>query len=251
MLFYRKTCSLHHHPLSYLFLGIKTSLAVITCCAIVIFGFYIGSDGEVNFSLIGTIFGVLSSLFVSLNSIYTKKMIPIVDNNSWKLCFYVSLQFACYLKNNMNSTILFIPLILAFERGIILEHIKAFASPVFWTVMNAAGVFGFLIGIVTIAQISLTSPLTHNISGTAKACVQTIVAVVFLGDKLSLRSAFGTFLVLFGTFLYSLVRSREMDLEKAKKKAQADEAFVNENSDAAGSDTKDTEVKPLLGRKEQ
>lgn len=75
--------------------------------------------------------------------------------------------------------------------------------------------------------------------------------MVFLGDKLSLRSAFGTFLVLFGTFLYSLVRSREMDLEKAKKKAQADEAFVNENSDAVGSDTKDTEVKPLLSRKEQ
>ena len=74
---------------SYLFLGISTSLPVIACCGIVIFGFYIGADGEVNFSLIGTLFGVMSSLFVSLNSIYTKKMIPIVDNNSWKLCFYV------------------------------------------------------------------------------------------------------------------------------------------------------------------
>ena len=76
---------------SYLFLGISTSLPVIACCGIVIFGFYIGADGEVNFSLIGTLFGVMSSLFVSLNSIYTKKMIPIVDNNSWKLCFYVCL----------------------------------------------------------------------------------------------------------------------------------------------------------------
>ena len=74
---------------SYLFLGIKTSFAVIGCCLVVIFGFYVGADAEVNFSLVGTIFGVLSSLFVSLNSIYTKKMIPIVDNNSWKLCFYV------------------------------------------------------------------------------------------------------------------------------------------------------------------
>lgn len=204
--------------LSYLFLGISTSLPVIACCGIVIFGFYIGADGEVNFSLIGTLFGVMSSLFVSLNSIYTKKMIPIVDNNSWKLCFY----------NNMNSTILFTPLILILERNVIMEHWKAFYSPVFWTVMNAAGVFGFLIGIVTIAQISLTSPLTHNISGTAKACVQTLVAVLFLGDKMSIRSAIGTFFVLFGTFLYSLVRNHEMDREKAKKKA-ADEAFVKDN----------------------
>ena len=72
--------------------------------------------------------------------------------------------------------------------------------------MNLAGIFGFLIGIVTIAQIRLTSPLTHNISGTAKACVQTLVAVLFLGDKMSRRSAFGTFCVLFGSFMYSLVR---------------------------------------------
>ena len=74
---------------SYVFLGIKTSVAVLICCGVVIFGFYIGSDGEIDFSLLGTVFGVLSSLFVSLNSIYTKKMIPLVENNSWKLCFYV------------------------------------------------------------------------------------------------------------------------------------------------------------------
>ena len=76
--------------LSYLMLGITTSFPVIVCCSIVIFGFYVGSEGEVDFSLMGTLFGVCSSLFVSLNSIFTKKMIPIVDNNSWKLCFYVS-----------------------------------------------------------------------------------------------------------------------------------------------------------------
>lgn len=75
--------------LSYLFLHIVTSLSVIVCCSIVIFGFYVGSEGEVDFSLTGTLFGVCSSLFVSLNSIFTKKMIPIVDNNSWKLCFFV------------------------------------------------------------------------------------------------------------------------------------------------------------------
>lgn len=77
---------------SYLFLNIRTSFKVIVCCLIVIFGFFIGADGEINFSLVGTLFGVFSSLFVSLNSICTKKMISIVDNNSWKLCFYVRLN---------------------------------------------------------------------------------------------------------------------------------------------------------------
>ena len=114
----------------------------------------------------------------------------------------------------MNSSVLFIPLIWILERKIIVENASAFASLSFWFTMNAAGFFGFLIGIVTIAQISLTSPLSHNISGTAKACVQTLIAVLFLGDEMSAQSVLGTVCVLFGTFMYSLVRSKEMDRNK-------------------------------------
>ena len=46
----------------------------MACLALVFMGFWVGADGEVNFSLIGTLSGVISSLFVSLNSIYTKKV---------------------------------------------------------------------------------------------------------------------------------------------------------------------------------
>ena len=109
--------------------------------------------------------------------------------------------------------------------------------------MTLAGIFGFLIGIVTIAQISLTSPLTHNISGTAKASVQTIIAVLFFGDKMTFRSAIGTIMVLGGTFLYSLVRSREMDREKARKQAEAASNLYNNSS---SQENKDSEGLPLL-----
>ena len=108
-----------------------------------------------------------------------------------------------------------------------------------------AGIFGFLIGIVTIAQISLTSPLTHNISGTAKACVQTIIAVLFLGDKMSLRSVFGTICVLFGTFMYSLVRNYEMD--QKKKQSPVIKGLVKPVNDP----DEDPEGKPLLIKREQ
>ena len=143
----------------------------------------------------------------------------------------------------MNASFLFIPLIVVFERSIISSHMSSFYSMVFWGVMTLAGIFGFLIGIVTIAQISLTSPLTHNISGTAKASVQTIIAVLFFGDKMSFRSAIGTVMVLGGTFLYSLVRSREMDREKARKQA---EAASNLNDDLSSQENKDSEGLPLL-----
>ena len=143
----------------------------------------------------------------------------------------------------MNASFLFIPLIIVFERSIISSHMSSFYSMVFWGVMTLAGIFGFLIGIVTIAQISLTSPLTHNISGTAKASVQTIIAVLFFGDKMSFRSAIGTIMVLGGTFMYSLVRSREMDREKARKQA---EAASNLYDNSSSQENKDSEGLPLL-----
>ena len=140
----------------------------------------------------------------------------------------------------MNSCFLFIPMILLFESSIIKQFFSYFFSGTYWLVMTLAGVFGFLIGIVTIAQISLTSPLTHNISGTAKASVQTLIAVQFLGDRMSLRSFIGTVCVLSGTFMYSLVRSHEMD--KNKKSSPMVKGRLSEDMDI--------EEKPLLTKRE-
>jgi len=39
----------------------------------------------------------------------------------------------------------------------------------------SVGIMGFAIGLVTVMQVKATSPLTHNISGTAKAAVQVSV----------------------------------------------------------------------------
>ena len=68
-------------------------------------GFIIGINGEIDFSLVGTAAGVISSVFVSLNSIFTARMLPVVDNDKSMLLYY----------NNLNATILFIPLIFMFE----------------------------------------------------------------------------------------------------------------------------------------
>jgi GDP-fucose transporter C1 len=153
--------------LSRLILGSPTSLKTLLCLGIVIAGFFMGANGEVNFSMIGTMFGIMSSLFVSLNSIFTKKVLPAVDNDHWKLTFY----------NNMNAIVLFMPLMMYYETSTIIAAMNVqMVSPMFWAAMTVAGVFGFSIGIVTVLQIKATSPLSHNISGTAKAAVQSMLA---------------------------------------------------------------------------
>ncbi|KAL9181923.1 hypothetical protein ACHAXT_012266 [Thalassiosira profunda] len=190
---------------SRLFLGIPTSLKTILCLGVVIVGFMMGSHGELNFSLIGTVSGIMSSLFVSLNSIFTKKVLPVVDDNHWKLTFY----------NNVNACFLFMPLILYFEGRIITESIQQLTSSAFWSAMSVAGFFGFSIGIVTVLQIKATSPLTHNISGTAKAAVQSLMAFYLWGNKPTVLGVLGIFTVLGGSLLYTFVKMNENNAQNA------------------------------------
>jgi len=180
------------------------------CLAIVVIGFFMGSQGEINFSLIGTVCGVLSSLFVSLNSIYTKKILPVVDDNHWRLTFY----------NNVNASLLFLPLIGYYEKDVLIKSIDdQLVSPIFWSAMSVAGFFGFSIGIVTVLQIKATSPLTHNISGTAKAAVQSLMAFYIWGNAATVLGVLGIFTVLGGSLLYTYVKMDENS--KAAASAQS------------------------------
>jgi len=80
----------------------------------------------------------------------------------------------------------------------------------FWAIMVTGGVFGFSIGYVTVMQIQLTSPLTHNISGTAKACAQTILATYWYDESKSILWWTSNAVVLCGSAAYTRVRQLEM-----------------------------------------
>lgn len=189
--------------LTYFILGQRTSLAAIACCGTIVAGFYLGVDQEEasgSFSLAGTIYGILASLFVSLFSIFTKKILPVVDGNIWALTFY----------NNVNACILFLPLMIIFGEFSIVTSFQHLTSINFWILMTIGGVFGFAIGYVTGLQIKVTSPLTHNISGTAKAAAQTVLATQWFQEMKSTWWWFSNFVVLGGSLAYARVRQLEM-----------------------------------------
>jgi GDP-fucose transporter C1 len=134
---------------TFIFLGKKTSVMACTTLVIIMVGFYVGIDGEVNFSLIGTSAGVLSSVFVSLNSIFTARVLPVVDNDKSLLLYY----------NNLNATLLFMPLIVLFEHQVIVDNAAKLFSSLFWTVMTITGCMGFAIGLVTVMQVRICALL--------------------------------------------------------------------------------------------
>jgi len=208
---------------TYLMLGQLTSCKAVACCALIVFGFWLGVDQEGEggtLSITGVAFGVLASASVSLNVIFTKKVVrldtgwfcvvrafkvlPVVDDNIWTLTFY----------NNVNACCLF-PALILFNG----EPQSLMASPDtrllgFWTQMLVAGAFGFAIGYVTGLQIKVTSPLTHNISGTATAAAQTLIATQVNAEEKSLLWWTSNAVVLLGSAAYARVKQLEMASKK-------------------------------------
>jgi len=191
--------------LTYFILGQKTSLSAIGCCLTIVGGFYLGVDQEDqagSFSLTGTIFGVLASLFVSLYSIYTKKVLPVVEGNIWSLTFY----------NNVNACFLFLPLMVLSGETDAVFSFDQITDTEFWLRMTVAGLLGFAIGYVTGLQIKVTSPLTHNISGTAKAAAQTVLATYWWAETKSWLWWTSNMVVLGGSMAYTRVKQLEMKM---------------------------------------
>ncbi|KAG0263285.1 hypothetical protein BG011_009014 [Mortierella polycephala] len=190
---------------TYTMLRQKTSPGAMLACAVVVLGFFVGSYGETNFSWPGLWAGVGSSVFVALYGIYVKKTLQVVDNNQWRLLHY----------NTAISIVLLTPLVLlSGEVSEIWENVYFLDDMGFWFLMTVTGVAGFLINTAMFLQIKYTTALTNTISGTAKSCVQTLLAMVFYQNPITATNGFGIFLSLLGSGLYSGVRYAEMQQRK-------------------------------------
>lgn len=193
----------------FVILGQRTSFPAILCCLLVVSGFLVGNQQEIRWSFHGVLFGVAASFFVAMNAIYVKKKFPLVDNNPWKLTLY----------NNINASFLFIPLIFGFHEPSIIMASPNIVEPRFWTLMVTGGVFGICISFAVAAQIKYTSPLTHNVSATAKAAAQTVLGLIVYKNPITVWGAASVGVILLGSMFYTLVRRSEM-----KKKLAAVEA---------------------------
>lgn len=186
--------------LDFVLLGQRTSLPAIGCCGIVIAGFLLGNQQELHWSLSGGFFGLGASIFVALNAVFVKKMLPFVDNNPWKIILYTHLL----------ASFLFLPIIaLSGEMSVIL-HTPALCSPKFWALVAGAGLMSVGISFAIANQIKFTSPLTHNVSATAKAAAQTILALAVYQNPITFLGSLSVAIILLGSLAYTLVRRSEM-----------------------------------------
>lgn len=132
-----------------------------------------------------------------------KQTLPIVNQDIWLLSYY----------NNVYSILIFIPLMIISGEHTIVYNYEKLGYPFFWTAMTIGGVFGFAIGYFTALQIKVTSPLTHNVSGTAKACAQTVLATYWFNEKKSFLWWISNIIVLTASGSYARIRQLELSKE--------------------------------------
>lgn len=81
----------------------------------------------------------------------------------------------------------------------------------------------------------VTSPLTHNISGTAKACAQTVIATMYYNEVKDFLWWFSNGVVLFGSAAYTQVKHTEMKQLFKEKHNKADLSPPADDFEASGS----------------
>ncbi|CAG8600145.1 2869_t:CDS:2 [Diversispora eburnea] len=166
---------------SYIFLKQKSSEMILLACLIVCIGFIVGVSSErLTVTMLGTLFGVLSSVSTALHAIVIKKSLEVVKGNTMELVYY----------NNILSIFAFTPLIFLFNE-------------------QTEGFFGFLINIAGFLQIKVTSPVTHMISSAFRGVIQTVFGALIFGDILTIGRVEGIALILAGSCFYTWIKDRE------------------------------------------
>ncbi|KAJ8920269.1 hypothetical protein NQ315_011930 [Exocentrus adspersus] len=197
---------------TYLILGEKTSKRCIMCCAVIISGFWLGVDQENlagSLSVAGFVFGILGSLSLSLYSIFTKRVLPKLNGEIWALTY----------ANNVYASVMLVPIMIVNRELPELYNYSGLSDRYFWLILAAGGVCGLMIGFFTTLQIKYTSALTHNISGTAKACAQTVLATFWYNEAKSFLWWSSNIIVLMGSACYTWIKQRDMERRHRERPA--------------------------------
>ena len=192
----------------FIILHQKVPVKVLLCCAMIVFGMWLGMEEYAtnDYIILHMIFGVLASLFLALYAIFVKKSLPLVDDNIWKLLFY----------NNLSGVIILLPVMTIIKEWAIVLNFQYWSSPPFWLLLLVVGMLGVTIGYISSLQIQVTSPLTHTISGAAKAHTQTIIACMYDTHYKTPWWWFCNSLVLGGSSVYAIISMREMKKNHGK-----------------------------------
>ncbi|CEM39086.1 unnamed protein product [Vitrella brassicaformis CCMP3155] len=188
--------------LSYVILGQRSSLMTIVACLVVVSGFIVGSLDPSTLSLMGILTGSMASFFQAIYMVQIKNVLRHVDGDQNVLMSY----------NLTLSAVLFVPVIFIAQEEKFYEALPfelTWDAANVWGSLCASGILSVLIAIASYLCVKHTSPLTFNVVGYAKACLQSIGGIIFFADMVTPKSLLGICLTLGGSIGYGQVKFAE------------------------------------------
>ncbi|CAL1531295.1 unnamed protein product [Lymnaea stagnalis] len=182
--------------LSILLLHEKMTSKVVLSCLFIIMGFYIGVDEEIlsnGVHPVGVVYAIVASLLAAFCGIFFKRIQKI------KLLSSVQLTF----NNCVISSLGLTPLVFSTSQMDNFFTSSMYSDVTARVLLLLSGVMSLSMGWLSALQISLTSPLTHNISINAKSLFQTVLAVLWGGESRAWMWWMGNGLVMAGIATYT------------------------------------------------
>ncbi|KAK0061641.1 GDP-fucose transporter [Biomphalaria pfeifferi] len=182
--------------LSMIILQEKITSRVVVASLFIVMGFYIGVDQEMlstGVNPLGIMYAVIASLLAALCGIFFKRV------QKKKMLSSVQLTFNNCLISSLGLT----PLIFSTSQLNNFLYSSMSEDLTARMLLFLSGIMSLSMGWLSALQISLTSPLTHNISINAKSLFQTVLAVIWSGESRAWLWWLGNGLVMTGIATYT------------------------------------------------
>ena len=197
-----------------------------------VFGVVVNSAYDLSFNMLGLIYGLSAVLFTAFYTVWVGRKQLELELNSMQLLMYqaplstVLLMASVFCANAaglMRKTI-DIPQNATLSAGnaldILLEQkqeqtsITSFLEPEKFVILCATGMAAYSVNLTTFWIIGKTSVVTYAVFAKVKLCATVLSGVVFFGDKMNSRQAFGVLITLSGVFWYTYVKVKLDKIDK-------------------------------------
>lgn len=215
--------------LTYLILGVTTSVKSILACLLITAGVFVASSDSLwgsggDLSVMAMVLAVMASIFTAGYQIAVKSGLAALKGDQWMLGFYNSLW--CVLVLTPIGVIMGEGAVASQVRSEERATLHSFAhravccsfvwpqalSPatgINWLLVGAllfSGVVGFSIAQATYMSIHHTSALAHHVTGAFKSVVQAALGYYFFQEAQTLTKVVGLFITLGGSYAFMMSR---------------------------------------------
>ncbi|EFC35912.1 predicted protein [Naegleria gruberi] len=183
-------------------LGEKVQKRIIGACLMIAIGYFMTGFEELQLSKmqsIGFAFGLMSSCFMALYSIYLKKLMSSSHRNHWIILIY-----------NVVCAILFLfPVCYftgEFEKAISVNYLF---EPKFLAILTTTALIAYVVNISNFMLISYTSPLTTSVTISMKSVVESFLSFAVHNTHVSTYGLLSSAFTVVGTYLYSYFKVKD------------------------------------------